>query len=214
MECWAANTPAFAEPDISVEICDDDNDSVLVSLPWVNGASYHEISIYNMDGTPVADWYKCSWGSTRSPADMCMFQINIEQGGQDRLMNLGEYYAEITLKGDGYRTTRFRRNFIVAGTGYSFNGFAIPSGTTTIEAEAFAGISAKMVKIPAVCTSIGSKAFDGSGMKAVYIPGTTITIANDALPEGTLVYAPRGSAAAGWAATNEYEVVFTNKEPK
>ena len=147
-------------------------------------------------------------------ADKCTFQVNIVQGGQNRLMIPGEYYAEITLKGDGHRTTRFRRNFIVAGTGYSFNGFVIPSGTTSIEAEGFAGIPAKMVKIPGACTNIGSKAFDGSGLKAVYIPSTNIAIANDALPAGTLVYTPKGSGVAGWAATNGYEVIFTSKEPK
>lgn len=205
----AETGPAFAEPDINVEICDDE--SVLISLPWVNGASTHNISIYEMDGTMV---YGSNWEQDEMQADKCMFQVNIVQGEPDRLMDPGEYYAEITLKGDGYRTTRFRRNFIVAGTGYSFNGFVIPSGTTSIEAEAFAGIPATMVKIPDACTSIGSKAFDGSGLKAVYIPSESITIANDALPAGTLVYTPKGSGAAGWAATNGYEVIFTSKEPK
>lgn len=211
VECWTADTPAFAEPDISVEICDDEYDSVLISLPWVDGASTHDISIYKPDRTMV---YVSTWGQGDMQADKCTFQVNIVQGGQNRLMIPGEYYAEITLKGDGHRTTRFRRNFIVAGTGYSFNGFVIPSGTTSIEAEGFAGIPAKMVKIPGACTNIGSKAFDGSGLKAVYIPSTNIAIANDALPAGTLVYTPKGSGVAGWAATNGYEVIFTSKEPK
>lgn len=208
-------TESFAEPEIMIEICDDEYDSILISFPWVDGADYHEISIYKPDGTQVNNGLSSIWGPERSPANKCMFQVNIVQGGQNRLMAPGEYYAEIMLKGVGYLDTTFRRSFIVpGGDEYSFGRFVIPGGTTSIEEEAFAGIPAKMVKIPAGCGRIESKAFDGSSVKAVYIPSGDISIADDALPEGTLVYTPEGSAAAGWAKNKGYEVIVTRKVPK
>ncbi len=78
----------------------------------------------------------------------------------------------------------------------------LSSNLRTIEAEAFAGITASTVRIPTGCTRIGSGAFRNcANLTAVYIPATVSYIADDAF-EGcanVVIYGKSGSAAIQYA---------------
>lgn len=57
----------------------------------------------------------------------------------------------------------------------------LPTGLTTIEAEAFSGIKAECIIIPGSVRTIESKAFAGcDGLRLVFLPGTIESIAEDA----------------------------------
>jgi hypothetical protein len=69
---------------------------------------------------------------------------------------------------------------------------------TTIEEEAFSGISAVIIRVPTNCTEIQSRAFlNCADLRIIYIPKTTTKIALDAF-DGCLnltIHAPAGSVA-------------------
>ena len=74
----------------------------------------------------------------------------------------------------------------------------LPEGLTTIDAEAFANVSALRIRVPASCTEIRSKAFlNCNNLRAIHIPATTVTIALDAFDgcPNLTIYAPAGSEA-------------------
>ena len=106
--------PYFPEPEISIQSEYYADEEVLISLPWVSGAEEHEIRIFNMDGTDAYDWANVHWGKDDIPVSSCCFQVNVDAGpGQNRLMDPGDYYTVITVKGPGYRDTTFRRDFTI-----------------------------------------------------------------------------------------------------
>ncbi len=195
----------FQNPGISVEYSLSDN-SILISFPWVDGADYHEISIYKPDGTAAYSWSKCFWGPERSQAEKCLFHVNVISDGQNRMMDAGDYYAEIVLRGEDYSDASFRVDFTVLSSMPDFGTFTIPAGTQTIEEEAFAGISATAAAIPAQCTTIGKKAFASSALTDILILDSVTSFGAEPFPAGTRVFTPAGSPAAVWAEANGYTV--------
>lgn len=204
----------FDRPDITAEYYLSDN-SVLISFPWAEDANYHEITIYNKATEQKAyDWSSAVWGPERSPAEKCMFHVNVNSaasGWQDRSMAPGEYYAMITLKGDGYADAVFQMDFEVFSSLPQFQANSLPAQLTKIEEEAFAGIAMSQAEIPELCKEIGKKAFDGSGMKAVLIPANVRSIGEDAFPKTTAIYTTKGSKAQKWAEENGYKVYLVLK---
>ena len=78
----------------------------------------------------------------------------------------------------------------------------LPNELKQIDAEAFAGIAASVVRIPQGCTSIGSGAFrDCPNLVAIYIPETVTYIANNAFQNSSTVkiYGKNGSYAIQYA---------------
>ncbi len=195
----------FQMPEITIEYYLSDN-SVLISLPWADGANYHEITVYKADGTRV---YGSVW-SEETPE--CMFHVNVMQGGQNRLLDAGEYYAEIVLKGAGYLDTTFRKDFTVFASLPDFAGFSLPEGTTTVEEEAFARTAATAAKIPDECTVIGNRAFDSSALKDVLIPASVTSIGTDAFPSRTRIFTPKGTYAQHWAKEHGYQVFLVIRD--
>ena len=85
--------------------------------------------------------------------------------------------------------------------------FVLPSGVLEIQEAAFTGIPAEKVCINDGCKAIGVRAFAESAVKAVWIPASVDTIAENALPEGAVIYTPSGSYAFDWAQQNGFQVV-------
>lgn len=78
----------------------------------------------------------------------------------------------------------------------------LPSGLKTIGTEAFAGISAQIVKVPNGVTSIGEKAFAScTTLKKIYIPASVTQISETAFAgdSGFTVYCQPGSEALRFA---------------
>ena len=177
----------------------------MISFPWVDGADYHAIKICDKTtGEKAYNWSEVIWADGGRPANKCMFQVNIIQGGQDRLMAAGEYTAEIILKGDGYTDSVFPVDFEVFSSLPNFAANRLPEGLTKIEEEAFAGIAMTVAEIPGQCTEIGKKAFDGSALKAVLVPAGVRTIGDEAFPADTVIFTTKGSEAQRWAEEKGY----------
>jgi len=83
--------------------------------------------------------------------------------------------------------------------------FCLPTGITTIDDNAFEGISAEAVYIPSGCESIGKEAFKDSSISAIYIPSTVESIGDNAIPKDAIIYTPANSPASIWAAENGFE---------
>ena len=119
----STSDPYFMEPMISIKNEYEADEEVLISFPWVNGAEYHEIRIFNMDGTDAYSWSNVHWERKDIQGDSCCFQVNVDAGaGQNRLMDPGDYYTIITLRGTGYRETTFRRDFTILNTSGGHGG--------------------------------------------------------------------------------------------
>ena len=81
----------------------------------------------------------------------------------------------------------------------------LPSGTETLEEEAFAGTAANYVVINDGCTKIASGAFRDSKIWEITIPQSVTDIAEDIFSvPGVFIIAPAGSPAADWAADYGY----------
>ena len=85
----------------------------------------------------------------------------------------------------------------------------LPADLTAIHDEAFRSIKAETVKIPFGTTSIGKLAFADSNLKAIFIPASVVSISEDALPEGTVIYTAPNSPVIAWAGT-DYPVVIVH----
>ena len=85
--------------------------------------------------------------------------------------------------------------------------FILPAQTSLISEQAFAGVPIKVILIPDTCTEIQSKAFEATGMTAVYLHAGLQSIASDAFPKKTVIFAPSNSYAAEWATNNSYLLV-------
>ena len=72
---------------------------------------------------------------------------------------------------------------------YEDPDLVLPADLKTIEAEAFAGISAGFVRLPEELEAIGGGAFAGSSVRYVYVPQNCNcnNIAGDAFPKGTVI---------------------------
>lgn len=82
--------------------------------------------------------------------------------------------------------------------------FILPASLTSIESEAFLGISASVVKLPDSVADIGSRAFaDCPNLQQIYIPAVT-TIADDAFSgvTGLIIFGAPGSPAEQFAQTH------------
>ena len=92
--------------------------------------------------------------------------------------------------------------------------FRLPTGITTIDDNAFEGISAESVYIPSGCESIGKEAFKDSSISAIYIPSTVESIGDNAIPMNAIIYTPANSPASIWAADNgfdDHQIVLWDK---
>ena len=84
--------------------------------------------------------------------------------------------------------------------------FILPSGTITIDAEAFAGIKAKSVRLSDNCQTIGERAFAESELEKIYIPASVTSIGANALPTNTVIYMPVENAISAQLRTLGYDV--------
>ncbi len=72
----------------------------------------------------------------------------------------------------------------------------LPGRIAIIEAEAFAGVDAEVIRIPATCTEIKSKAFSNcSRLQRIYIESAATVAVQDAFDgcPSLVIYAPKGS---------------------
>jgi len=87
----------------------------------------------------------------------------------------------------------------------------LPSFLSTIEEEAFAGVSAEKIIIPASVDEIESKAFANCpNLEMIYFEGSPYSIANDILYgcENVTISVSQGSSAEKWATRRGYTVVY------
>lgn len=98
-------------------------------------------------------------------------------------------------------------NTCAVGEAPDFDAFVLPADLIHIEDGAFRGVDAAYVRVPQGCLTVGAQAFADSSLSAISLPDTVSFIAEDALPAGTVVYAPAGSFAAEWAAEHGYAVI-------
>lgn len=88
--------------------------------------------------------------------------------------------------------------------------FTTPAMLRTIEAEAFSGVPARVVRLAATTTAIGSRAFANCpNLVCVYIPAGCTNIATDAFSgvENLVIFTPVGSYAEYYASRFGYECV-------
>ena len=92
----------------------------------------------------------------------------------------------------------------------STNTITLPSAVKEIEEEAFAGISASVVKIPDGLTTIGQKAFANlPNLREIYIPASVTQIEENVFQNSpqVVVYGYPGSKAEEYARQNDIQFV-------
>ena len=93
----------------------------------------------------------------------------------------------------------------------SFDTMTLPSNLTTIESEAFAGVSAKVIIIPDTVETIESLAFaNNPNLEVLYFEGSPYSIAADMLSgsNGVTVSVIRGSYAENWAKARGLDIEY------
>ena len=76
-----------------------------------------------------------------------------------------------------------------------------PASLTVIEAEAFEGIAAQVVRISDQVTSIGPRAFADSALRQIWIPSSVTDISESAFDgcDQVIIFCRSGSTAHAWA---------------
>ena len=109
----------FVQPNVSIKSQYEPDEEILISVPWVEGATRLSIAIQGEHGDSPYAWGNCFWSLTDKPADgICEFLINVVQDEQDRKMVEGEYVAVITLEGTGYQTASYKYRFEITDSTY------------------------------------------------------------------------------------------------
>lgn len=162
----------FAEPEVTIQAQYNIWEPVQIIVPWATGVKRLNVDIYDENDRIPYEWGAFSMEKDDGQAESYQILINTEQDGEDRKMQQGEYVAEITIEGTGYKRATFRYSFRVV---LPEKTMYLPANLTKIEENAFEGIDAEAVIIPDSCTEIGAGAFrDCTKLKYVsYKQGTS-----------------------------------------
>ena len=117
----------------------------------------------------------------------------------------GTYFIRMNLK-DDQGDHWIESNRVTLPSQMPAWDFILPAQTKVIEAEAFDGVPASNVYIPSGAATIEAAAFANSKIQAVYIPSSVTSIADDAIPSGTVVYTTEESYVYTWALERGYTV--------
>lgn len=171
----------------------------IVHMP--NGKNYH-VDVTNCDGSGVGAPDKlfmvgCTNGSPSAGYTFSLKRNVPYTYAEDTRALFSN--SELTLSAQSYLED------IASGTTITDEA-TLPADLKTIGARAFRGISAQRLVIPSGCTTIGAQAFANcSNLVEVRIPASVTSIANDAFsgcPSTLRIIAPDGSYARTWAANN------------
>ena len=121
----AGDGQRFEEPTIKVYEYYESDEPVEISSTWPEDADSLAIYIHDDQGRDAIPG--CMWNQKNKGWTYYTFEVNV----QDRLLEPGSYTAIIELRGNGYRTSRFERPFLI-----------LPAGMTLDEYEAQQGFAA------------------------------------------------------------------------
>ena len=201
------STGKFAIDDAELYGCDKlktivfhgDAMQVEMAICWISGRPIEVIYPHdNPSWTEEIIREYRDWGFHIHPdnEETCRHQLSVE--------NLRIDYGSKMGVSDGVCPFCGTRLFQTRGFGSDFV-IRLPKAVTSIESEAFLGVTAELIDLPESVRSIGSRAFAGhKGFWLVVIPASVKQIADDAFEDspGTVIVTSNGSYAQQYAQKN------------
>ena len=114
--------PEFDRPEVNIEEEYEQDENIVISFPWVEGAEYQRIYILNEPGQLAFEGADITWNEVPA-SEICEYCID---GGT---MVPGVYSAWIELHGTGYLDTGFSYRFEIVGNTTTLSEFDEPDVT-------------------------------------------------------------------------------------
>ena len=191
----------FAEPKVNISEYYDMFQNMTFSVDAVVGADMEGIFIYraNVDKYPLfvrmADEHELR---TQSKCEIKFGFNNLKSALEAIGVSdpQGDYYALVTLYGEGYNDALFKYDFVVGAD------VIMPASVQQIQPEAFLGSRMGTVKLPDGVKAIGDRAFAScSNLTSIYLPDSLQSISSSAFAgsDAVTIYGKKGSLAENYA---------------